>query len=124
MYLNSKQMHHCLFEKPFPFVHNKQATLSVLQLWASLAWRHSPIFHFHSIYICVCVCVYINQYNLSGKTTVHLLATNLLKSINQIKNQNQFYITYLNHFPPYAKHALPEHLNARRTAHKESQLHS
>lgn len=56
---------------------------------------------------------------MSGKNTVHLLVTNLLKSINQIKNQNQSWITYLNHFSLIPKNALSEHLNAR-TAYKES----
>lgn len=67
----------------------------------------------------MCAGIYINQYNMSGKNTVHLLVTNLLKSINQIKNQNQSWITYLNHFSLIPKNALSEHLNAR-TAYKES----
>jgi len=60
-----KQMHHHLFENPFPFVHNKYTIHVILQLWASLALRHSPISNFHSIYIHVCVCIYKPQYNLS-----------------------------------------------------------
>lgn len=67
----------------------------------------------------MCACIYINQYNVSGKNTVHLLVTNLLKSINQIKNQNQSCITYLNNFSLVPKNASSEHLNARR-AYKEN----
>lgn len=42
-----------VFENTFLFVHSKQAIHFILQLWVSLASRHSPISNFNSIYMCV-----------------------------------------------------------------------
>lgn len=90
-------MQHCLFENPFPFVHNKPVILycncGLLQLWDT---------HQYFIFIPIYVCIYINQYNPSSKTTV------LLK-YQPNWDRNVELVLRSEVFSPLPKNALPEH---------------